>query len=35
MICRTPEAGSTAEPGMLPAFVLANRTATAVKGLQD
>lgn len=35
MICRTPEVGSTAEPGMLPAFSLANKTETAVKGFQD
>lgn len=26
VICRTPEVGSTAEPGMLPAFSLADRT---------
>lgn len=35
MICRTPEVSSTAEPGMLPAFSLANKTETAVKGFQD
>lgn len=34
VICRTPEVGSTAEPGMLPAFSLANKTETAVKGFR-